>query len=114
MVWVGHSLVLLFWCGGAVENETANESGPADNVEWVKSMPDRPGDAMFRKLMEPLVLNFITDNLERYNAGKLTFRHLKNNLSAEMKMPYDAFRRYELIIENYVDEITNKIQAAAD
>ena len=21
----------------------ANESGPADNVEWIKSMPDRPG-----------------------------------------------------------------------
>ena len=36
------------------------------------------GDAMFRKLMEPLVLNFITDNLERsrWNVSFLVFLDL--------------------------------------
>ena len=64
----------------------------------------------FKEQAVPLIHSFLFSKYDLFASGKLTFRDMKEHLSAQLGMPYDQLKADELsnVIEDAVDNITNE------
>ena len=82
--------------------------------KWDDYVPDDPVEtAKFRAKVVPLIHDYIFLNWDKYRSSEFTFRDLKQFLAKELKVTYEKLKqdKYSIVIEDTVDEITNKCDA---